>query len=138
MNEPRTRKKLSIRQKVAVLAVAAATVLGGSVLTAAPAMAGTGDCGTAKFCAWNNADYKSFLSGWSGDSQAWSVSYRNKATSLYNNGNTCDIRFYDEINKGGYYGDLARGAVYAQLASWWIVWPTVNFDNRIEGHVWRC
>lgn len=137
MNKSRTRKKLSVRQKVAVLAVAAAAAIGSSVV-AAPAMAATSQCAAGSFCAWDNADYKTYLGGWSGDSQAWPVSARNKATSLYNHGNNCDIRFYDEINKGGYYGDLARGAVYAQLASWWIVWPTVNFDNRIEGHVWRC
>lgn len=132
------RKKLSIRQKIAVVTIAVATAIGGSMVAAAPAAAGTSECDSGNFCSWNNGDYNGYQGGWSGNLTSWPSGIRNAATSLYNNGNLCGIRFFDEINSGGYYGDLARKTTYAQLAQWWIVWPAVNFDNRIEGHSWQC
>lgn len=123
-----------------MLGAAAAVAMGTGIAFAglAPAEASLGQCASTNFCMWNDGGYVGYLNGWPGDRPSYNSTNNNAATSLYNHGVSCDIRFWENQDYAGNYGDLNQGSSYENLASWWIVWPTYNFDNRISSHEWRC
>lgn len=95
-------------------------------------------CNLTEFCAYRYGGLSTLQGEWTGNDFYWGSPINDNATSLYNRGASCNIRFWEGHNRTGHYGDLVRGAIYENLFDWWIVWPTYSFDNRISGHEWRC
>jgi hypothetical protein len=96
-------------------ALAAATLLG-----AAPAYAGTGDCPSGRACVWKDTNYKTAgsdtkhksFSQYIEDYRQYSWSgqggINDNVTSLYNNGNLESTRWYQDIWGVGAYFTLTK------------------------------
>ncbi|MDQ1084703.1 MULTISPECIES: peptidase inhibitor family I36 protein [Microbacterium] len=119
---------------VGAVALAAA----GTTLLATPAMASIGECSSGSFCLWDNPDQDAYLYGNSGNARYVGNSANDRASSIYNHGNYCDIRYWEHADYGGYYGDLARGNSYNNLGAKWIVGPSMTWTDRISSFYWVC
>ncbi|PPF41864.1 hypothetical protein C5B85_18255 [Pseudoclavibacter sp. AY1F1] len=90
---------LRTKKTLAIVAVAAAGIAG-AVVSAAPASAGTGDCGVRAQCGWEHADYNGEVGYFL---QATTVgSYWNDRVSSISNTAGRSFRNHNDIN---YLGD---------------------------------
>jgi hypothetical protein len=109
----------------ATAALVAATLLG-----AAPAYAGTGNCPSGSACVWKDTNYKTAGSDtnyksfgqyiWGYYQYSWGSGAGNindNVTSLYNNGNLDSTRWYQDILGGGPYFSLAKKTGDGSLAN---------------------
>ncbi|MBU2668097.1 peptidase inhibitor family I36 protein [Actinoplanes bogorensis] len=106
-------------------------------------------CDSGSFCVWVNANFNDGPGQWPNNSNnylSWSHAscgylnlrtWNNCASSVFNNGNNCNIQLYDDVNYGtgrGYY-NLARGGRLANL--------TIDkmsdgqpMNDRLSSHKW--
>jgi peptidase inhibitor family I36 len=143
----------TVAQKTAADAAAAKAANGGREVNrlnnTAFASGGMSACGSGNFCAWDNYNYSGGPGQWSGNASnytSWNhtgcgftslYTWDNCASSVFNNGNSCNITLYDDINYNsadGYY-NLARGGHLADLR---IDQMTRGgaMNDRISSHKW--
>ncbi len=105
---------MSTIRRLAVAAVTASLVTLGGVVAATPASAAITDCPAAYSCGWRDGSYVSGGSGtrnirfqysidWLGN-YTWSdtgATVNDSISSLYNNGNTMNAVWYEDIRYGG-------------------------------------
>ncbi len=106
-------------------------------------------CDSGSFCVWVDANFSDGPGQWPNNSNnylSWSHpscgvlnlrTWNNCASSVFNNGNNCNIQLYDDVNYGtgrGYY-NLARGGRLANL--------TIDkmtdgqpMNDRLSSHKW--
>lgn len=134
--------KLSSEKSVrrgALASVFAAVLLSATLLVAPPALAAAADCGSGQFCLWTNGNFEGTRQGWTGNKTSYNSTMSNKATSIYNRGNSCDIRIYADTSYAGHNDLVPRGNQYSNLALWW--WggnPFTSWNDQIESHRWVC
>lgn len=137
-----------------VAAAAMALAIGGAA--AAPAVAdpagdvgvaGREDCGAGNFCAWVNPGFNDGPGQWSGDtanyfgfshSSCGIVNLRtwnNCASSVFNNGNNCNVRIFADPNYRGAYITLPRGSYLADLRADRMSDGT-HANDKISSHDW--
>jgi hypothetical protein len=124
-----------IRKKIA--AAASAALLGGLgvALTAAPANAAWSDCSSGALCAYlgdNGAGDPGEVFG--NNTNLLQYHKFDNAESVYNNGNSCDVRLYDETGYAGNTWYLDRGyAIYNLDAS-----AGGAFADDVASNLWVC
>ncbi|MEU1871849.1 hypothetical protein RKD37_003911 [Streptomyces ambofaciens] len=103
-----------IRNKLAAVLGAAALAGLGIAATATPASAAWSDCDSGALCAYLSDNGGGTPGQVFGDnSNLLQYNKFNNAESVYNNGNSCDVRIYNATGYTGSYWVLERGlAVY--------------------------
>jgi Peptidase inhibitor family I36 len=111
--------KRSIRRAATVLAALTLTAGGfaGMPSAAQAADRAKSDCPSGYACAWLNSNFSS--TRWQGqyDNPTLSSALANKASSLYNHGNNCEVHWYDGTNFNGGQLNMGRGVSIANLAT---------------------
>ena len=113
------------------------------------ASGGMDACDSGSFCAWDNYNYSGGPGQWPGNADNYSHwghrgcgvgslwTWDNCASSVYNNGNSCNIQLYDDINYNtadGYY-NLAKGGHLADLRKDKMT-DGKAMNDRISSHKW--
>jgi hypothetical protein len=113
------------------------------------AAGGMDACESGSFCAWDNYNYSGGPGQWSGNADNYSHwghsgcglgslwTWDNCASSVYNNGNSCNIQLYDDIKYStahGYY-NLAKGGHLADLRKDKMT-DGKPMNDRISSHQW--
>lgn len=106
-------------------------------------------CDPGSFCVWVNPNYSdgpgqwpnnaSTYFAWDHDNCGWVNGYtwNNCASSVFNNGQNCNIQLYDDVNYGtgrGYY-NLQKGGHLANLKLDKMT-DGKPMDNRLSSHKW--
>ncbi|WP_327317357.1 peptidase inhibitor family I36 protein [Streptomyces sp. NBC_01235] len=109
-----------IRKKIAAAVGAAALAGLGIAATATPASAAWSDCSSGALCAYLGDSGAGDPGEVFGDNTNLEQYNKfNNAESVYNNGNSCDVRIYDEQNYGGNSFVLHRGNAVYNLDTWY-------------------
>jgi hypothetical protein len=129
-------KRIKLTRTLASLAAATAIVAGGMV-AAAPASAGTANCPSGSFCLWQHPDFNGErLSGSYGMTNTTSA-ITDQASSLQNNGNSCNTTVYSEFNGGGRRAVVQRGYAYPRLSQYrWDTDKNKTLDDDIRSFSW--
>lgn len=128
-------KRIKLTRTLASLAAAAAIVAGGMV-AAAPASAGTANCPSGSFCLWQHPDFNGLrLSGSYGMTNTTST-MTDQASSLQNNGNSCSTTVYSEFNGGGRKAVVPRGHAYPRLSQYTWSGLSKTLDDDIRSFSW--
>ncbi|WP_327348968.1 peptidase inhibitor family I36 protein [Streptomyces europaeiscabiei] len=107
---------MRIRRKIAATLGAAVLAGLGTVATATPANAQLTDCDSGALCAWDKDDYMGVRGQVFGDNSNLLQYYAfDNAESVFNNGNSCNVRIWNRLNETGNYMTLGRGASYYDL-----------------------
>ncbi|NNN31379.1 peptidase inhibitor family I36 protein [Streptomyces sp. S3(2020)] len=123
-----------IRNKIAALIGAAALAGLGIAATATPANAAWSDCDSGALCAYLG-DYGYGTPGqvFGNNTNLEQYNKFNNAESVFNNGNSCDVRLYDEQNYGGNNVILKRGYIVRDLDT-----EASTFAQDIASNYWVC
>jgi hypothetical protein len=114
---------------IAVTLLATMGILIGGASTASAA--DLSDCRSGYACLYDGAGHTgSFALFASFISYLGNQSMDNKATSLYNNGNSCTASFYQLATKKGHRLDLEKGYVMYNLENYRMT-STESWNNRI-------
>jgi hypothetical protein len=111
------------------------------------AAAGRADCPSSWFCVWvdvdfvggpgkwqgNESNYTNWLHGGCGVRSLWT--WDNCASSVFNNGQSCNLTFYDGINFAGAWYNLPRGSFLAFMTQD-LMSDQANANDRISSHKW--
>lgn len=110
-------------------------------------LASRSDCGSGNFCAWDNYNFSGGPGQWSGNASNWTSwvhtgcgvrslwTWDNCASSVFNNGNNCNLTFYDDINYSGAYYNLPRGSYLAHMDQDRMS-DGGSANDRISSHHW--
>jgi hypothetical protein len=112
---------MNIRRRMTLSAsvLAAAAITGVALVAAGPANAATSNCASGAACIWKDSNYETGNNGaavigfQSYEANYGTVTYaqtsttgNDNASSVYNNGNVDQARFYTDANYSGYYFTL--------------------------------
>ncbi|MGW0456739.1 peptidase inhibitor family I36 protein [Streptomyces tendae] len=124
-----------IRTKIAAAFGAAALAGLGIAATATPASAAWSDCDSGALCAYLS-DGGGGTPGqvFGNNTNLEQYNKFNNAESVYNNGNSCDVRIYDERNYTGNYWILERGYVVSNLDAF----RNGDFADDLASNQWVC
>lgn len=124
-----------IRTKLAAAFGAAALAGLGIAATATPASAAWSDCSSGALCAYLGDNGSGDPGEVFGDNTNLEQYNKfNNAESVYNNGNSCDVRIYDERNYTGDYWVLERSHYVSNLDTWY----NGDFADDIASNKWVC
>ena len=110
-------KHMSITKKFIAGLGGAALLAGITLVGAAPAQAAIGDCPSGSFCFTADADFTGDAFGSPNNVSSVPANRDDRATSVYNHGTQCNIRFYQLSGYGGRYYPMAIGAAVGNLAT---------------------
>ncbi|WP_149084709.1 MULTISPECIES: peptidase inhibitor family I36 protein [Microbacterium] len=124
------RKNCPFRNAIVGIAAALLAVTG-ALAPAPPARASLGECGAGSTCVWSGANYATdwgtvggFINfTWCIDDLGNYFNINNKATSVFNRGNTDTAYLYDYPNKAGSRITILRGTGKSDLRA-------VGFNDR--------
>ncbi|MFJ8862926.1 peptidase inhibitor family I36 protein [Streptomyces sp. NPDC102451] len=130
------RKFIGLRAKAAVASGAVLLAGLGVAATAAPAQAAKADCSAGALCAWLATSY----AGDPGEVFGNNTDLRqynkfNNAASVYNHGNSCDVRIYTLKDYEGRTYLLKRGASIATLKTYF---ADGRFAYGVASNKWVC
>ncbi|MFG2049460.1 peptidase inhibitor family I36 protein [Micromonospora sp. NPDC048935] len=106
-------------------------------------------CDPGSFCVWVDPNYSDGPGQWPNSTSSYfgwahkscglinGGTWNNCASSVFNNGQNCNIQLYDDVNYGtgrGYY-NLAKGGHLANLKLDKMT-DGSPMDNRISSHKW--
>jgi hypothetical protein len=130
------RKSKGVRAKAAIAAGAVLLAGLGVAATASPAQAAKSDCDSGALCAWLNTSYVGTPGQvWGNNTDLRQYDKFNNAASVYNNGNSCDVRLYTLKDYEGRTHLLKRGASIAALKTYF---DDGRFKYGIASNKWVC
>lgn len=122
---------MSTTRKLAAGLGGAALMLGMALVGAAPAHADIAGCPSGSFCLAADPDFTGAAFGSPNSTTSVPANRDDIATSVYNHGNSCNIRFYNISNYGGRYFAMSIGQAIGNLANY--AFPDGgNWDNRLS------
>ncbi|MEN3586163.1 peptidase inhibitor family I36 protein [Streptomyces sp. ZYX-F-203] len=105
-----------IGKRIAAVLGAAALAGAGLAMTATPASAAYSDCTPGALCAYTgDSGYGSPGKVYGDNTNLLQYDKFNNAESVYNNGNSCNVRVYNGTSYTGSYFTLARGYTIGDL-----------------------
>ena len=132
---------------LATSAGAAPAATSSSAAASILAAAGRSACQSGNFCAWDNYEFSGGPGQWYGNASnytRWGHSgcglaslwtWDNCASSVFNNGNNCNLTFYDGINYTGASYNLPRGSYLARMTLDRMS-DGQSANDRISSHRW--
>ncbi|MDO0935737.1 peptidase inhibitor family I36 protein [Streptomyces sp. DG2A-72] len=122
-----------IRNKIAAVVGAAALAGLGIAATATPANAAWSDCSSGALCAYLSDNGGGDPGEVFGDNtNLLQFNKFDNAESVYNNGNSCDVRIYDQTGYSGNSFILHRARVVSNLDTW----MNGNFADDVASNRW--
>jgi hypothetical protein len=133
---------LTLTSLAAPAAAADSTLAAGTITPAAMSA-----CGSGNFCAWVNSNFNDGPGQWAGNASNYTDwghdncglgslwTWDNCASSVFNNGQHCNLTFYDGINYTGAYYNLPRGSYLANMTLDRMS-DGQNANDRISSHRW--
>lgn len=104
-------------KRVAMTGLLCAMASAGIAAAATPATAGWSDCPAGYLCAYLGANGAGTPGKVSGDNANLLQYYKfDNAVSLYNHGNSCNVKIYSGLNWSGYSFVLDRGFIVPNLS----------------------
>lgn len=136
------RDEAIMKSRLIATLFAGALVIAGVGVGAAPANAAADACDSGAFCLWYGADFPGVPSGgeYQSSTSVYVVTANDTASSIYNRGNSCNIRYYEDVNYGGRNEGLTRGSLVSDLRSVLLPFPGVGqtWNDRISSHKFVC
>lgn len=130
------RKSKGVRAKAAIASGAVLLAGLGVAATASPAQAAKSDCDSGALCAWLNTSYVGTPGQvWGNNTDLRQYDKFNNAASVYNNGNSCDVRLYTLKDYEGRTHLLKRGASISALKTYF---DDGRFKYGIASNKWVC
>ncbi|SNB88637.1 MULTISPECIES: peptidase inhibitor family I36 protein [unclassified Streptomyces] len=130
------RKIKGVRAKAAIASGAVLLAGLGMAATASPAQAAKSDCSSGALCAWLSSSYAGTPGQvWGNNTNLRQYDKFNNAGSVYNNGNSCDVRIYTLMGYEGRTHLLKRGASISGLRTHF---SDGRFGSGIASNTWVC
>ncbi|MGW6580560.1 peptidase inhibitor family I36 protein [Streptomyces globisporus] len=130
------RKFQGVRTKAAIASGAVLLAGLGVAATASPAQAAKSDCSSGALCAWLSTSYVGTPGQvWGNNTDLRQYNKFNNAASVYNNGNSCDVRLYTLKDYEGRTYLLKRGSSIAALKTYF---DDGRFKYGIAANKWVC
>ncbi|MFQ6854253.1 peptidase inhibitor family I36 protein [Streptomyces sp. 35M1] len=125
-----------VRAKAAIASGAVLLAGLGMAATASPAQAAKSDCSSGALCAWLSSSYAGTPGQvWGNNTDLRQYNKFNDAGSVYNNGNSCDVRLYTLKNYEGRTYLLKRGYSISALKTHF---ADGRFKYGIASNKWVC
>ncbi|MYX04468.1 hypothetical protein GTY72_33365 [Streptomyces sp. SID8378] len=125
-----------VRAKAAIASGAVLLAGLGMAATASPAQAAKSDCSSGALCAWLSSSYAGTPGQvWGNNTNLRQYDKFNNAGSVYNNGNSCDVRIYTLMGYEGRTHLLKRGASISGLRTHF---SDGRFGSGIASNTWVC
>ncbi len=140
MPTPPLRMIRAARARGLAVILTVVAMLGFGVTTAGTASAASA-CPSGYSCAYENTGWHNGGGLWAAFEQAISrmsaFGMDNKASSVYNNGNSCNARFYQDSLYGGYSLFVPKGTGYSDLSK--VKMSTLfTWNNRVSSGQFVC
>jgi hypothetical protein len=117
--------------------VAAHATIGGAVTQ------DTG-CAPGDLCFWVDTNKGGAKGRVSGNNQSWGFpqasctngTWNDCASSIQNNGESCDVNVYENAGYGGHKLTIRRGDYISDLTGYWITFPIDSWNDDIQSNRW--